>query len=117
MMVFRIVIYYLIYIRDLICWKGEFNIDASVHTELSQTGSELSRPPVSFLFSLIILAGGKLTIQYIKKRTRPSKQGIPRIRPGAFSRITSAKRTVARPYGGTYTHEEVKDRYSLFAHV
>ena len=36
--------------------------------------------------------------------------GLPRLRPQAFGRLTSAKRTVARPYGGTLTHSDVKDR-------
>ena len=36
--------------------------------------------------------------------------GLPRLRPQAFSRLTSGKRTVSRPYGGTLTHQDVKDR-------
>ena len=62
-------------------------------------------------FRVLKTPGGKLAIQYIEKKTKGiAKHGIKRMRPAAFRRLSYSNRTVARPYGGVLTHQEVKDR-------
>ena len=62
-------------------------------------------------FRTVKTPGGKLAIQYIEKKTKGiAKHGIKRVRPAAFSRLSVNNRTVARPYGGVLTHQEVRDR-------
>ena len=55
--------------------------------------------------------GGKLAIQYIKKKTNGTKMaGVKVMRPANFKRTSRTARTVSRPYGGVLTHQEVRDR-------
>ena len=55
--------------------------------------------------------GGKLTVQYIKKKTNGTGfRGVKVARPAQFRRMSVRSRTVSRPYGGNLTHAEVKDR-------
>ena len=62
-------------------------------------------------FRTVKTPGGKLAIQYIEKKTKGiAKHGVKRVRPAAFSRLSVNNRTVARPYGGVLTHQEVRDR-------
>ena len=62
-------------------------------------------------FRIVKTPGGKLAIQYIKKKTSGSGlQGIKVARPSILRRIGASKRTVSRPYGGNLTHAEVRDR-------
>ena len=54
--------------------------------------------------------GGKLTAHYIKKNPGVKKAGLPRLSAPAFGRLTSAKRSVTRAYGGVLGHDEVRER-------
>ena len=56
------------------------------------------------------LIGGKLTIQYLKRKAGKSVAGVPRLRNPAMRKLTVTQRTVARPYGGKLTHSEVRDK-------
>ncbi len=62
-------------------------------------------------FRVVKTPGGKLAIQYIEKKSKGiAKHGIKQARPAVFRRLSYSNRTVARPYGGILTHQEVKDR-------
>jgi len=62
-------------------------------------------------FRKIKTPGGKLAIQYIKKKTNGTKmQGVKVLRPADFKRSSRTSRTVSRPYGGVLTHIEVRER-------
>merc|ERR1712226_574461 len=62
-------------------------------------------------FRKIKTPGGKLSIQYIKKKTNGTKMaGVKVARPADFARMRATARTVARPYGGVLTHAAVRDR-------
>merc|ERR1719432_314865 len=55
--------------------------------------------------------GGKLVLHLIKKHTKGTgMQGVKVARPNDFRRLTSARRTVSRAYGGILTGTEVKER-------
>merc|ERR1712127_1022344 len=55
--------------------------------------------------------GGKLAIQYIKKKTSGTgMQGVKVGRPTDFKRMSRCNRSVSRPYGGKLTHQEVRER-------
>jgi len=62
--------------------------------------------------------GGKLTVHYVTKiakapsckDTKKRLSGLPRVRPGEFSRLTKRQRTVSRAYGGVLSHKSVRDR-------
>ncbi len=59
-----------------------------------------------------------MTIQYTSKRnglrvcgdTQVPLNGIPRVRNQKFKTLSKRSRTVARPYGGSLSHEAVKHR-------
>ncbi len=62
-------------------------------------------------FKKVKTPGGKLAIQYIKKKTNGTKmQGIKVGRPADFKRMSRCSRSVSRPYGGKLTHQEVRER-------
>merc|ERR1712087_1030721 len=62
-------------------------------------------------FRKIKTPGGKLSIQYIKKKTQGTGMaGVKVARPADFARMRQTARTVARAYGGSLTAAEVKDR-------
>ena len=62
-------------------------------------------------FKTVKTPGGKLAIQYIKKKTNgKSMRGIKAARPAIMSRMSVKARTVSRPYGGNLPHSEVRDR-------
>ena len=62
-------------------------------------------------FRAVKTPGGKLAIQYIKKKTHGTKMlGVKVRRPGAFRRLGRAHRTVSRPYGGVLNAQEVRER-------
>ena len=62
-------------------------------------------------FKTVKTPGGKLAIQYIKKKTSgKAMQGLKVARPAQLSRMSVRARTVSRPYGGNLTHSEVRDR-------
>ena len=62
-------------------------------------------------FRKIKTPGGKLAIQYIKKKTTGTKmQGVKVLRPADFKRASRTSRSVSRPYGGVLTHQEVRER-------
>ena len=62
-------------------------------------------------FKKVKTPGGKLAIQYIKKKTNGTKmQGVKVRRPAAFRRLNRASRSVSRPYGGNLTHQQVRER-------
>ena len=71
-------------------------------------------------FSLInnCKLGGKLAVQYMKKKashpicaiTRQPLQGVKTCRPKEYRRIKKRFRKVSRPYGGTLSAGEVRDR-------
>ena len=62
-------------------------------------------------FRTVKTPGGKLAIQYIKKKTSgKAMQGVKVARPAQLSRMAYRHRTVSRPYGGNLTHTEVRDR-------
>ena len=106
-----------------ICWREEFTTDARITTPPSQTSTRSLRPQVSICgddfpfplppssFANLRDLGGKLTIQYLKRKAGSSLAGVPRLRSPALSRLTRTQRTVARPYGGKLTHSEVRDKY------
>merc|ERR1719326_108412 len=55
--------------------------------------------------------GGRLGVQYLKKRSKGNKlSGIKVARPADLRRMRATARTVARPYGGVLTHSAVRDR-------
>ena len=104
-----------------ICWREEFTTDARITTPPSQTSTRSLRPQVSIwrlplsarFFARVAYQrdlGGKLTIQYLKRKAGSSLSGVPRLRSPALSRLTRTQRTVARPYGGKLTHSEVRDK-------
>ena len=62
-------------------------------------------------FRKVKTPGGKLAIQYIKKKTSGTKmQGVKVARPASLKRVGRAHRSVSRPYGGVLTHQEVRER-------
>ena len=63
-------------------------------------------------FKIVKTPGGKLAIQYVDKKCKAinKRQGLKVGRPGNLRRMSYSCRTVARPYGGVLTHQEVKDR-------
>ena len=63
-------------------------------------------------FKTVKTPGGKLAIQYIKKRSSGQriKHGLKTARPAVLRKMSVNRRTVSRPYGGNLTHAEVKDR-------
>ena len=62
-------------------------------------------------FRKVKTPGGKLAIQYIKKKTQGTqKQGVKVRRPAQLKKISRTARTVSRPYGGVLTHQEVRER-------
>ena len=62
-------------------------------------------------FRKVKTPGGKLAIQYIKKKTNGTKmQGIKVMRPADFKRTSRTHRQVSRAYGGVLTHQEVRER-------
>ena len=71
-------------------------------------------------FKKVKTPGGKLAIQYLKKKSAGVRYcedgcegtlpGIPHKRPADFSRIKKKARTVARAYGGTKCHKCVRNR-------
>ena len=62
-------------------------------------------------FRKVKTPGGKLAIQYIKKKTSgTAMQGVKAARPSIFRRMHRFNRTVSRPYGGVLTHQEVRER-------
>jgi len=61
-------------------------------------------------FRTVKTPGGKLAIQYIKKKTISKMRGIKAGRPADKRRMSVRARTVSRPYGGKLTHMEVRDR-------
>ncbi|KAL0216724.1 hypothetical protein P9112_008908 [Eukaryota sp. TZLM1-RC] len=62
--------------------------------------------------------GGKLVVQYMKKKGTTPKcgdcgcalHGIPALRPREYSRLAKNKKTVSRAYGGSRCHSCVKGR-------
>ena len=55
--------------------------------------------------------GGKLAIQYIKKKTNgTAMRGVKVGRPADLRRMSRTARSVSRPYGGVLTHQEVRER-------
>ena len=62
-------------------------------------------------FKQVKTPGGKLAIQYIKKKTSgKGMRGLKAARPSILSRMSVRARTVSRPYGGNLPHSEVRDR-------
>ena len=62
-------------------------------------------------FRKVKTPGGKLAIQYIKKKTSGTgMQGVKVARPTQMRKMTRVSRTVSRPYGGVLTHQEVRER-------
>ena len=64
-------------------------------------------------FKIVKTPGGKLSIQYIQKKSKTIKKkmhGLKSARPAALRRMAYSARSVSRPYGGVLTHEEVKLR-------
>ena len=62
-------------------------------------------------FRKVKTPGGKLAIQYIKKKTSGTgKQGVKVARPTILRRMTRVSRRVSRPYGGVLSHQEVRER-------
>ena len=92
-----------------ICWIEEFITDARTTTEQNQTRLRSSRPQVIAALLMLIL-GGKLTVQYLKRSAGRTVAGIPKLRSPALSRLTVTKRTISRPYGAKLTHEEVRNK-------
>merc|ERR1712167_520385 len=61
-------------------------------------------------FRTIRTPGGKLSIQYLKKRSKGNKMaGIKVARPHALKKMAASKRTVSRAYGGNLTHSQVRE--------
>merc|ERR1712048_585140 len=64
-------------------------------------------------FKIVKTPGGKLSIQYVQKKSKTIKKkmhGLKSARPADLRRMSYRHRRVARPYGGVLTHEEVKMR-------
>merc|ERR1712010_33208 len=62
-------------------------------------------------FRKVKTPGGKLAIQYIKKKTSGTKMpGVKVMRPAKYSRARRTDRSVSRPYGGVLSHQEVRQR-------
>ena len=64
-------------------------------------------------FKIVKTPGGRLTIQYIQKKSKTIKKkmnGMKSARPCDLRRMSYRFRRVARPYGGVLTHDEVKLR-------
>jgi len=62
-------------------------------------------------FRKVKTPGGKLAIQYIKKKTNgTAMRGVKVGRPAEIRRMSRTARTVSRPYGGVLTHQEVRER-------
>ena len=62
-------------------------------------------------FRKVKTPGGKLAIQYIKKKTSGSgMQGVKAKRPTQMSRLSRTNRVVSRPYGANLTAREVRER-------
>ena len=62
-------------------------------------------------FRTVKTPGGKLAIQYIKKKTNgKAMRGVKAARPSILRRLSVRARTVSRPYGGNLNHSEVRDR-------
>ena len=64
-------------------------------------------------FKIVKTPGGKLSIQYVTKRSKTIKKkmnGLKSARVADLRRMHYTARRVARPYGGVLTHEEVKMR-------
>ena len=62
--------------------------------------------------------GGRVVIQYMKKKASAPKcgvtgtalQGVKTCRPKQYRRLKKRHRRVSRPYGGTLSAGEVRDR-------
>ena len=63
--------------------------------------------------------GGRLVAQYVRKtakgvqtavKTNSKLSGLPRYRNSQYKNLAQCKRTVARPYGGVLTPQDVKDK-------
>ena len=62
-------------------------------------------------FKKVKTPGGKLAIQYIKKKMTLNRMpGIKVARPSTLARMSRHSRSVSRPYGGVLTHREVRER-------
>merc|ERR1712160_36760 len=64
-------------------------------------------------FKIVKTPGGKLSIQYVQKKSKTIKKkmnGLKSGRPADLKRMSYRFRTVSRPYGGILTHQEVKLR-------
>ena len=64
-------------------------------------------------FKIVKTPGGRLSIQYVSKKSRTIKKkmnGLKAGRPAQLRRMSYRFRRVARPYGGVLTHEDVKMR-------
>ena len=62
-------------------------------------------------FRTVKTPGGKLAIQYIKKKTSGSRMmGVKVASPAAMRRLGRHSRSVSRAYGGVLNAQEVKDR-------
>ena len=62
-------------------------------------------------FRKVKTPGGKLAIQYIKKKTNgTAMRGVKVGRPAEMRRMSRTARSVSRPYGGKLTHQEVRER-------
>jgi large subunit ribosomal protein L34e len=62
-------------------------------------------------FRKVKTPGGKLAIQYIKKKTNGNAmRGLKVARPADLRRMSRTARSVSRPYGGVLTHQEVRER-------
>ena len=62
-------------------------------------------------FRVLKTPGGKLTIQYVAKRSKAiRKPGMKHGRQATLARMSYSARTVSRPYGGVLGHQELKDR-------
>jgi large subunit ribosomal protein L34e len=64
--------------------------------------------------------GGRLVVQYLTKKTKgvqaPANlgggaiQGLKRLRPSSYSRLSKGAKTVSRAYGGVLTGGQVRER-------
>lgn len=64
-------------------------------------------------FKIVKTPGGRLSIQYIQKKSKTIKKnmnGLKSGRPHDLKQLSYRFRRVARPYGGVLTHDEVKMR-------
>ena len=72
----------------------------------------------SFRRKKVKLPGGRITIQYIKRKpkqahcavTKKPLQGVPRLIPAQLRRLSKSQRTVSRPYGGVLSHTALKEK-------